>query len=128
MLNQVCMICRDKNSRAELDVLRRLEQEVSHGVVVTEGVREAGRGIAFLWDIHARCRYGLTCNELLMYKNRCRQLAMDLEDRLVAVAIGNNIGKYASVMNMLRGNFPAAYRTLERIHQKECKKKEKKDE
>ena len=86
MYNEICLLCRDKNKTAEYDQLKRIEKVVSTSSH-SHKAAECGRGVAFLWGIHAKCSYGIACPSRDQYKQRCMQLARNLEDHIVAVAV-----------------------------------------
>ena len=117
MVNDVCRICRARNNTEIRDRLLLIERNIKDAEV-TKDTLEAGRGVTFLWDIHVRCRYGFSCLERMQYKNYCKEIARGLEDKLIAVAVGDDEGKYHNVLNLLRGYFPSAHRVLSMVHAK----------
>ena len=120
MRDGICMICREKNRSDILMHLRRIDQML-HGIPEDT---ESARGLAFLWDIHSRCPYGMSCPTLEENKRNCMRIARDLESRIVAVAVGNNDSLYYETLRMMQGYFPAVYRTMERLR---AQKKEEKN-
>ena len=110
-----CVICKDKGKTHILDQLKRIDR-ILKNVKPTAESKEARAGIAILWDIHIRCPYGMSCPELEENQRRTKQAALDLEDRLFAVAVSDDNHLYHETLRHLSGYFPAAYRTIERLH------------
>ncbi len=115
MHNTVCLICSEKNRTIEKNQLLAIERLLRS--VKTDGkTKEAARGCHFMWGIHARCPYGLPCQERESYKSECDMIASRIELKLVAVAISDDARLYHETLRYLQGHFPAIYRIVERIH------------
>ena len=113
--NGLCMMCHEKSNTRYIDQLKRIDR-LLHGVEPTEKSLRIGCGRAFLWDIHIRCQYGMDCPELERRLSEAKKEARGLEERLIAVATGDDIRLYRETLRHLQGYFPAAYRLLERVH------------
>ena len=114
MKNHICLICHEKGKTHEMDQLQRISI-LLEGTLVTRETLEAGHGMAFLWDIHSRCPYGMTCPERQSYKSAFMNKARSMEEQLIAFAINSSDGKFHEMLCLLRGHFPAVYRTMERL-------------
>ncbi len=115
--NTICVICHEKNKKTEKEQLLRIERLLKSVTATGEAI-EASRGICFFWGIHARCPYGVTCDNLTSYKSECENIARRLEKKLVTVAIGDDQALYRETLRYLQGHFSAVYRLLERFHGK----------
>ena len=113
--NTICMFCHEKDKKTVKEQLLRIERLLQQ-VKRPGNAAEAGRGIYFLWDIHARCPYGSMCEDLDAYKSECMTIARRLEDKLITVATGADKAMYHETLRYLQGYFPAVYRLLERLH------------
>ena len=91
-LSAICLSCHENKGHLKLEQLKRIQRLLA-GVEITEESREAGRGIAFLWDIHNRCPYGMPCAQLDREQEQARRLALTLEDKMIAVAIASELAK-----------------------------------
>ena len=110
-----CVICKYKGKTHILDQLKRIDR-ILKNVKPTAESKEARAGIAILWDIHIKCPYGMSCPELEENQRRTKQAALDLEDRLFAVAVSDDKHLYHETLRHLSGDFPAAHRTIVRLH------------
>lgn len=109
-----CAVCRNKNKTTEYDLLKHIDNTVLK-VPVTGVTRKFYLEARFEWNLNIRCRYGITCPELNDYRQRCVVLARSLEEKMVAVAVNGNNVQFHTLLILLQGYFPGAYRELERI-------------
>ena len=106
-----CMMCHDKNNSHTESKLRRMEMMLRE----VEPVEDSSylRRHSFNWSIHHRCKYGISCNDLRNADIRCNDIARRLEDKLVAVAMSDDNQLYFEMLQMLRGDFPNIYHSME---------------
>lgn len=116
LYDAICMTCHTKKNTQYLDQLKSIDRRLCSVEVSEESKQAAGRGYAFLWGINSRCPYGKPCPDIDRHKEEANRLAQNLEERLIAVATGDNKGLYHETLHYLQGYFPAVYRVMERIH------------
>ncbi len=110
--NSPCIICHSQGDQWKLAKLRQMEQLCS-GLEGTDSVRHnLNTGLR----VHSGCRYGLSCSKLSSFDNECNAVVRSIANKLVTVAVSSDDAIYNQILELCRGDFPGAYRELERIH------------
>ncbi len=106
--HQICLMCHSDKGSHKLNKLRKMLDILS----VAQKSKGAKRScpIAEYLVIYDRCRYGIWCPELDRVQNESRNLG-----RRIQKAIEETDETYFidSLLELMRGDFPQAYRILE---------------
>lgn len=106
-----CMICRQKTDTLKLLKLQRLYNQLR-----SLNVDESQSSYQFSWNNYSRCRYGLSCNELRQYDQKCNSICRQLNPYIEAVASDpDNKRDYITILDCCRGDYPQVYHEVERL-------------
>ena len=118
LMTNACMICTQKHRTYRLDKIRQIARMLEQN-----GVKPAKTGWHIEWGNHARCRLGIPCHILDDFNRRCDRECEEPSRYLKAVAHEANDNVYYETLHLLQGEFPMAYRMLERKRRKNGRKK-----
>ena len=117
-LGDVCLLCKDKNGDfAKENIINRLTTMLQN----VEPTKNSG--IHLDWDIHSRCFYNLSCSKLKNNDNSLRNKAERLNEKIITIALSEDPKLFNEVLQLLRGHFSRMYKTMERIHIDEIRKR-----
>ena len=104
-----CVVCHIPCDTMKRETLRRLEELCHDATDDRHGIR-----CSFLWGLHSRCRYGLTCTKLQQFDSECRLTAGRIERKIVDAVFRSDV-TYFKMYKLCRGYFPQVCDELERI-------------
>lgn len=121
MFSRVCAVCRQKNTSANLNQLRKIEQFLKQKNGTERKQSKDGNPaekMQFIQAItmysHESCQYGLYCSILSERRVKFEQLTEDIaEDVLWYIQNADKAGMQ-ELLRYFQGYFPAGYKWIER--------------
>lgn len=130
MYSRVCTVCRQKNSSAGLNQLRKIEQFLRQKNKAWKEKSEDGcpaEKMQFIQAMtmysHEECQYGLYCSILSERRVKFDQMAEDIAEGVLRYIQSADKAGIQVLLRYFQGYFPAGYKWIERYwHSLEKKK------
>ena len=115
----VCIICSQKHSAGsqEKNILLQIKYIMDHCKLdsLVHSDHDCHRyDNAYNFHYHVHCRFGLECNRLYQIEHDVNQLGSEINSILGYFCLSAEITSVHEVMQLCRGYFPNAYRTMEK--------------
>lgn len=106
-----CIVCHNHGDYMRKNKLLEIERLCSP----FEAEHEFESNVYTVLRTHSKCRYGLRCPELDRFDNECNAIARCISGKIVTAVVTGDNKVYHRLIELCRGDFPAAYHYLERI-------------
>ena len=117
MQNNICMICRQHDNYR--DKLNRIEQFIrTHNVKPNI---DNIQNIHYQWFHHQHCQYGISCPKINRMNIDNDHTARQLEPFITSIASSGDSKMVHELLQLLRGDYPAVYHTVETLYHKSKK-------